>query len=217
MVKKFCLFLLLVTTMHGYNPVQISEKPRIYLLKEFLLEKECDHVIRVSRQHMVPSKVIDEKNTGEVADYRRSSRGFFIPTNWNDSVLKGIERRISDLTNIPIENGESLHVLHYDVGGEYQPHFDFFNPKTNGGADNLRRGGQRIATCIMYLNTPEAGGETIFPKANLAVTPKKGDAVLFYNCTPDGIVDPNSFHGGAPVKAGEKWIMTRWIRERAFH
>lgn len=216
MLKKFGFFFLFVTTLYGYTPVQISERPRIFLIQGFLQDKECDHIIRVARPNMVPSKVVDEKNSGEVADYRRSSLGFFIPTNWNDVLLKEVEKRISALTGIPVENGESLHVLHYRIGGEYQPHFDFFNSATPGGADCLRHGGQRIATCIMYLNTPEAGGETIFPRANIAVTPKKGDAVLFYNCTPDGIVDPNSFHGGAPVKAGEKWIMTKWIREKAF-
>jgi prolyl 4-hydroxylase len=23
-------------------------------------------------------------------------------------------------------------------------------------------------------------------------------------------------HGGAPVRAGDKWIMTKWMRERAY-
>jgi prolyl 4-hydroxylase len=68
----------------------------------------------------------------------------------------------------------------------------------------------------MYLNTPDEGGETVFPRVNIHIKPRKGDAVLFYNCTPNGMVDPNSFHGGARVIAGEKWIMTKWIRERAF-
>jgi prolyl 4-hydroxylase len=203
--------------MHGFTMTQICDKPRIFLLKDFLSDKECDHIIQVSKPNMIPSKVVDEMNKGEVADSRRSSRGFFIPTNWNDPTLKGIEKRIASLTNIPIENGESLHILHYGVGGEYQPHFDYFNVQTPGGLECTRRGGQRVATVIMYLNTPKEGGATIFPKANISVKPIKGDAVLFYNCTPDGQVDPNSFHGGARVIAGEKWIMTRWLRERAFY
>ncbi|HSX13368.1 MAG TPA: 2OG-Fe(II) oxygenase [Chlamydiales bacterium] len=216
MFKRICIFFLFFVTLYGYHQIQISEQPRIFLLKDFLTGKECDHIIRVSRPNMIPSKVVDDKNRGETTDYRRSSEGFFIPTNWNDPLLKGIENRIESLTGIPVENGESLHILHYKIGGEYQPHFDYFNPLTAGGADYLRRGGQRIATVLMYLNTPKAGGETIFPKANITIKPQKGDAVLFYNCTPDGTVDPNSFHGGSPVIAGEKWIMTQWIREKAF-
>ncbi|HSX13502.1 MAG TPA: 2OG-Fe(II) oxygenase, partial [Chlamydiales bacterium] len=85
-----------------------------------------------------------------------------------------------------------------------------------GGNECARYGGQRVATVVMYLNSTEAGGETIFPCANISVTPKKGDAVLFYNLKPTGEVDPHSLHGGSPVIAGEKWIMTKWIREKAF-
>jgi len=29
-------------------------------------------------------------------------------------------------------------------------------------------------------------------------------------------LDPLTLHGGAPVLDGEKWIMTKWVRERAF-
>jgi prolyl 4-hydroxylase len=29
-------------------------------------------------------------------------------------------------------------------------------------------------------------------------------------------LDPLTLHGGAPVRAGEKWIMTKWMREREY-
>lgn len=173
-------------------------------------------MIELSRPHLIASKVVDEQNKGETSDPRRNSRGYFIPHNGNDRILNDIEKRIASITGMPKENGENLHVLCYGIGGEYQPHYDYFNAGTPGGNEQLSRGGQRVASLIMYLNNPTAGGETIFPRANISVTPKKGDAVLFYNCTPNGAVDPNSLHGGAPVKAGEKWIMTRWIRQGEF-
>jgi prolyl 4-hydroxylase len=195
---------------------QISESPRIFLLKGFLSEKECDYIIKLAHPNLIASQVVDERNTGGATDKRRTSRGYFLSKNKNDRILIRIEKHISSITGLPVENGEDLHVLHYGIGDEYQPHFDYFNPATPGGAECLRRGGQRVASVIMYLNTPKSGGETIFPRAKISITPIKGDAVLFYNCTPSGIVDPNSLHGGAPVKEGEKWIMTKWIRERAF-
>ena len=52
------------------------------------------------------------------------------------------------------------------------------------------------ATVLMYLSTPEKGGETVFPKGlpratgpaysecaqeGMAVKPSKGDALLFYS------------------------------------
>ena len=44
--------------------------------------------------------------------------------------------------------------------------------------------------------------------------PKRGSAVFFSysQAHPDSL----SLHGGAPVLAGEKWVATKWLRERAF-
>lgn len=216
MKKCRFLFFLAVFCLHGDPiPMQLSETPRIYIICGFLSDEECDYLIEIARPKLIDSKVVDDQKIGEVIDKRRSSKGYFIKRNWSDSILIGIEKRIGALTGMPMENGEDLHVLCYGVGGEYQPHYDYFNVESPGGADCARRGGQRVATVIMYLNTPLAGGETIFPRARISVNPRKGDALLFYNCTPDGSVDPNSLHGGAPVIAGEKWIATKWIRERA--
>jgi prolyl 4-hydroxylase len=217
-IKKFgFLILLVVSYLHG-DPVamQVSDYPKIFMISRFLSDEECDHMIEVARPHLIDSKVVDEKNKGEAPDKRRTSRGFFMHNNWSNHILIGIEKRIAAITGMPIENGEDLHVLHYGVGGEYQPHYDYFNVATPGGAECMLHGGQRLASLIMYLNTPDEGGETVFPRANIFITPKKGDAVLFYNCTLNGMVDPHSLHGGKPVIAGEKWIMTKWIREGAF-
>src|SRR5690606_22182215 len=126
---------------------------------------------------------------------------------------KEIEKRISKVTLMSEENGENLHIIHYDVGGEFKPHHDYFNLLTSGGVVNFRRGGQRVASFLMYLNTPQEGGETIFPKINITVKPKKGDALLFFDCCPDGRTDPLTFHGGLPVLKGEKWLATKWFRQ----
>jgi prolyl 4-hydroxylase len=66
----------------------------------------------------------------------------------------------------------------------------------------------------MYLADVEEGGETYFPKVNLQVAPKKGDAVLFWDATPDHKDDDMSLHGSKPVISGTKWSLTRWIREK---
>jgi prolyl 4-hydroxylase len=68
----------------------------------------------------------------------------------------------------------------------------------------------------MYLNDVEQGGETIFPSIHLSVTPKKGSAVYFEYCNDLGQVDSMSLHGGVPVIAGEKWIATKWMRQRRY-
>ncbi|MEW5757709.1 MAG: 2OG-Fe(II) oxygenase [Pseudomonadota bacterium] len=197
-------------------PKVICTSPALYLLENFLSHEECDHFIRIAEKQIAPSVVVDENSGQYVAHKDRTSRGTHFLKN-QDPVIAAVEQRTALYSNTPIENGENIQILHYGIGAEYKPHFDYFDPVLPGSAEVLKRGGQRICTFVMYLNDVEEGGETIFPVPNVKVTPRKGDAAFFWDVTADGKIDPNSLHGGAPVIKGEKWIATRWIRERAFY
>ncbi len=113
-----------------------------------------------------------------------------------------------------MENGEGLQVLHYRPGAEYKPHYDYFNPEDPGTPKILQRGGQRVGTLVLYLATTEKGGGTVFPDVHVAVAPQRGNAVFFSYDRPHP--DTRTLHGGAPVIAGDKWIATKWLREREF-
>src|SRR5260221_463913 len=78
----------------------------------------------------------------------------------------------------------------------------------------LKRGGQRVASLVCYLNTPTSGGQTIFPDVQLDVAPIRGNAVFFSYDRPHPVT--RTLHGGAPVIAGEKWVATKWLREGRF-
>lgn len=41
-------------------------------------------------------------------------------------LLRDVERRIAEWSHIPVEHGENLYLLKYDVGQKYIPHHDFF-------------------------------------------------------------------------------------------
>lgn len=196
---------------------QLSQSPEIYICDHFLSYQECDHIIRLAAPHLSRSTVVDPQSSGNLLDGRRSSQGMWIQGKLIDSVVKNIQRRIAQVTRIPEANCEDFQVLHYDLGGEYQPHYDYFDRSTPGGQAHYNRGGQRIATFMIYLANTEEGGETIFPKANLKITPEKGKAVLFFNVDINGKEDPMTLHGGAPVLKGDKWIITRWMRQGAFY
>jgi len=211
------LFILFVgmRAVSSYEIKTLCTSPRIYWISDLLTSAQCDSIVRQAAPHLKRSTVLGNTQGGDV-DPRRSSYGMFFPSRPTDPTLQFLEQKAAELTALPIANGEGLQVLRYGIGGEYQPHYDYFLPSQAGGSASLSRGGQRVATLIVYLNEPEAGGETIFPIAKIFVTPKKGSAVLFYNVTPEGREDPKSFHGGAPVVKGEKWIVTKWVRERPF-
>lgn len=198
-----------------YQIEELRISPRLMHLKGFLSEEECDHLIEMVQEKIAPSTTVDP-DTGEliVVESRTSSSTHL----WlgETPVIAGVEARIAELAKLPVENGEGLQVLHYGPGQEYKPHFDFFDPALKGSHVVLAYGGQRVLTCIMYLNTVEDGGETHFPEVDRKIAPRKGDAILFYNILPDGEVDRMSLHASLPVISGEKWVATKWMRERTY-
>ena len=119
---------------------------------------------------------------------------------------------MSALLGLPASHGEGLQVLHYGPGQAYEPHFDWFDPAQPGFAAITAAGGQRIASVVMYLNTPDEGGGTAFPEVGLTVTAWQGSAVYFAYETGNQA----SLHAGLPVTRGEKWIATKWLRERPY-
>ncbi|MFB6466834.1 2OG-Fe(II) oxygenase [Cytobacillus sp. Hz8] len=188
------------------------ERPFITYLDNFLSDAECDELISLSNERLQPSKIIDSFTGKEKQVPGRTSAGTYFHVNENAFIAK-IEQRIMEITDHPVLHGEGLQVLHYQIGEEYKPHFDYFPP--NKVDEN--KGGQRIGTMLMYLNDVETGGETVFPKLGLAVTPKKGSAVYFHYGNHLGQVDRMSVHSSIPVKAGEKWVATKWIRQNQIY
>ncbi|TDK28676.1 2-oxoglutarate-dependent dioxygenase [Luteimonas aestuarii] len=186
--------------------------PRVVLFGGLLSEQECDALIEVARPRMSRSTTVDPGNGGDLVHEARTSRGTFFPRAF-DAMFAAIEARIARLLEWPADHGEGLQILHYGPGAEYKPHYDYFDPALPGSEPLLRRGGQRVASLVMYLNTPECGGATTFPDVRFEAAAIKGNAVFFSYDRPHPMT--RSLHGGAPVVAGEKWVATKWLRERA--
>ena len=163
---------------------------------------------------MSRSLTVETQSGGEEVHVDRTSEGMFFRRGENPLVQR-IEARIARLLDWPEVNGEGLQVLQYQPGAQYKPHYDYFEPNEPGTPRILERGGQRVATLIIYLQAPEQGGATIFPDVQLEVAPQRGNAVFFSYDRPHP--STQSLHGGAPVLAGEKWIATKWLRENEFN
>lgn len=193
--------------------LNVMENPRIVVFGNLLSDQECDELIALAKPRMARSLTVATKTGGEEVNDDRTSNGMFFQRGEND-VVKRLEARLARLLNWPEENGEGLQILHYRPGAEYKPHYDYFDPVEPGTPTILKRGGQRVATIVMYLAEPDKGGGTTFPDVNLVVAPKRGNAVFFSYDRPHPVT--RTLHGGAPVLAGEKWIATKWLRERRF-
>jgi len=189
--------------------------PQVQLFQQLLTDDECDALVALSRGRLARSPVVNPDTGDENLIDARTSMGAMFQVA-EHALIARIEARIAAVTGVPAEHGEGLQILNYKPGGEYQPHFDYFNPQRPGEARQLSVGGQRIATLVIYLNTPEAGGATAFPRVGLEVAPVKGNAVYFSYLLPDGTLDERTLHAGLPVASGEKWIATKWLRERPY-
>jgi prolyl 4-hydroxylase len=111
-------------------------------------------------------------------------------------------------------HGETIQGQRYAVGQRFKCHHDFFYTSEPYWPEQERTGGQRTWTVMVFLNEPQAGGQTEFPKAKVKISPKAGNLLAWNNL--DALGEPNelSLHQGLPVEAGLKYIITKWYRER---
>ena len=193
--------------------LMMLRNPRVVVFGGLLSDEECDAMVADAAPRLTRSETVVVQTGGNEVNPSRTSQGMFFGRG-ETPICQRVEARIATLLNWPVVNGEGLQVLHYRPGAEYKPHHDYFDPAQPGMAAVLQRGGQRVATLVMYLNTPQQGGGTVFPDVALEVAPIKGNAVFFSYDRPHAAT--RTLHGGAPVIAGDKWVATKWLREGQF-
>jgi prolyl 4-hydroxylase len=177
--------------------------PYLTLFGNFMSASECKELIELAGSRMQRAMVSDsqgdflsEDRTGDSAEFERGE----LP------LIATIEGRVQDMTGWAAVDTEPLQVFRYGLGQEYRPHVDFFGTDELVANPALR---QRVATLIIYLGRPLAGGATVFPALGVEISPQPGHA-LFFNY-PAGTADSLTLHAGAPVLSGEKWIATKWF------
>jgi prolyl 4-hydroxylase len=181
----------------------VSDSPRVTRFAQLFTPGECDYLLEIAESGFHASLVVDSQGR-EVPDPLRSSDG--APLHWmiEDPAVNALNRRLAAVSGSAYDQAEAMLILRYHPGQEYRRHFDALP-----GLEN-----QRILTALVYLNDGYVGGETEFPQANLKITGRRGDVIVFHNTGPDGRADPMSEHAGLPVTEGVKYLASRWIRER---
>ncbi len=213
MISMFLNWLKPWRTLKPSTEAVISKRPYLSVHPNFLSLEECSHFIQLAQDKLQPSifaQTGDWENKAFV--HARTSSGFSFKEHDADPTLSAISERIAHLTQTRVAQGEPFHLLHYNIGQEYKPHYDYFDPAQENADFYLQHGGQRLGSFLIYLSDVEQGGETTFPKLKIKIKPQRGLAVFFRNLKPDNSLEPRALHGAAPVIAGEKWSVTRWIR-----
>lgn len=189
----------------------LKKNPDIVTIQNFFSLEECNEVMRLAYNRLVPSLTVHNESGGNQMHPERISEGMNFLKRENE-FISGLEERVASIVGVSVLNLENLSVFRYKEGGKYSPHYDFFDPMHLGTPNLLKRGGQRVATLIVYLKAASSGGGTTFPNVNVQVTSVAGTALFFRY--PN--LEKSTLHGGDPVLSGTKWILTAWIRESMF-
>jgi len=185
-----------------------SPKLTLFVRRAFLPPELCTALIAQIDRVRRPSTISDSNGD---ASYRTSETGDLDPA---DPVVRDVEARIAALTGLDGLHGEPLQGQRYAVGQEFKGHTDYFEPTGADFARYCNVAGNRTWTMMVYLNAPEAGGATRFKAIDKTIQPESGKLVCWNNRRPDDTPNPATLHHGMKVRAGVKYVITKWFRER---
>lgn len=180
----------------------------IRTIDNFLSDEQCDIIVDLINNDNYPSTVVGGENGYTKSIERTSFTSTLCDCNTN---VYDIKQKISDTLKVSVNQIETLQGQLYNPGQYFRPHYDYFQGED--GANHIGSLGNRIWTCMIYLNDDLEGGETRFPNLDLEFKPKKGMAVLWQNINKKGEFETDSLHEGCDVINGSKYIVTAWIRE----
>jgi prolyl 4-hydroxylase len=178
----------------------------LYSAENFVDARACAALVELIKAHLRPSTISSQ---GAPEAGFRTSRTCDLDERY--PVVRDLNRRICAALNADPAYAEASQGQYYEVGQEFKAHTDYFETYE---LQRFSSGtwGQRSWTFMVYLNEPQAGGETRFVDAGLAFRPKLGQALIWNNLQPDGQPNPHTLHQGMPVTSGAKAIITKWFR-----
>jgi len=185
-----------------------SAKLTLFLKRDFLEATLCAAVMERIDANRRPSTVSDYNGdaafrTSETCDLSAA-----------DPIVAAVEQRITAFTGLDPAHGEPIQGQRYAVGQEFKAHTDYFDPQGEDFARYCSIAGNRTWTVMVYLNEPDAGGATRFKAVDKIVQPEAGKLLAWNNRRLDGSVNPATIHHGMKVRAGTKYVITKWFRER---
>jgi prolyl 4-hydroxylase len=189
------------------------QDPTLLTASRILPTALCEYLIGIAAPLLQRAEVNDALGEARVQDMRTNSHARFGITN-TDVVGVLAARRASQVIREPFENQEDTMVLRYRPGETYGEHYDFVDPRVTQFQRELALQGQRVATVLIYLNEEYVGGETDFPQLGWRYRGAPGDALAFRNVTAAGAPDVRMLHAGRPPSTGEKWLLSKWVRDR---
>jgi prolyl 4-hydroxylase len=193
----------------------LNLNPLVVVVDDVFDEDLANHLITKGDGTFQPGAVVDASGGSKLSESRTNEHARV--DQWADPRVTQLVSEISAIVRLPPENTEPCTLLRYQGDQKFDVHSDAFD-QTPGGRQFIAQGGQRLFTTICYLNNVKEGGETEFPFLKIKVKPKRGRVLIFGN-TRLGTIEshPHSEHAGRSVKGGEKYVLSMWWRQLAYH
>ena len=184
------------------------EKLELFQRRDFVNERLAQRLVALIEAERRPSTIADHNGD----EYFRTSETCDLSPE--EPAVQELEPMLAELSGIDPAHGEPLQGQRYDIGQEFKPHCDWFNPEGEDFRKYCSVAGQRTWTFMIYLNEPESGGATRFKTVKKSFQPEIGKLLCWNNRRPNGSGNPNTLHHGMKVRKGLKYVITKWYRER---
>ncbi len=171
----------------------------------------CSWLIGRARGRLQPALVYDAvSHENQIHEMRTNTMALFDYSTF-DVVQFLLQARMALTCGYPMQHFETPMVLHYEVGQQITPHFDFIDANAPDYAEQIREQGQRMITFLLYLNDDYEGGETTFPELGIVHRGTAGAGLYFINAHADLAPNRRMLHTGSPPVSGEKWVVSQFI------
>ncbi|KAG2430196.1 hypothetical protein HXX76_010295 [Chlamydomonas incerta] len=227
-----------------FDVMLASLSPRVLVVDGFLPPGLCDALCAVAAPRLIRSRVSTGAETpsrvSQSTFFTGDSARLAEVAAVEARVQALMERPELTAGGRPtLVKSEALQVVSYDVGGFYSEHYDnkaggvitraatiiiYLQDTPAGGSTHFPKStGLPALRCLpprrhCLAALPHMSQQLHamrVARPGLRVYPAKGRAVVFWSRLPDGTEDLASLHSAEPVRAGSKWICTRWFKELA--
>ncbi|KAL1470020.1 hypothetical protein MTO96_024690 [Rhipicephalus appendiculatus] len=139
----------------------LSLKPRVVVISEFLSTSEVNYLRTAARKGLVRAGIYAPEKVSRVPSWKRIGKVSWL---WDSD-----SNRLQRLSlRIAVATAPHTDAYHFD---KVTDHVDIED-------------GNRLATMLMYLSNVAAGGATAFVNLGIAVKPRIGDALFWYDVEP---------------------------------
>ncbi|WP_193198600.1 2OG-Fe(II) oxygenase [Nostoc sp. MG11] len=202
--------------MNNIDNFDILKLNGINIIDNFLPESKCRNLLEESSLNLfwTTAKVALQHNTFSHHEYFSSHRksqvlhecnfGYNLK-NKTDSIKSLLHKKI----NVDLDKLENWQITKYEYG-------DFYNFHNDCGCWKDHPSGERKKTILIYLLSPQKGGETYFRALNHYVMPIQGRLVFWDNLLKNGNCNYAMIHASLQVKRGIKITLNTWIRQNSF-